>query len=58
MRVGRLRFVVFGKNAPHDIFVKLDAEGERDDVCDAWTPITGIALLQFGDGSDKFPGRL
>ena len=49
---------MFGKNAPHDIFVKLDAEGERDDVCDAWTPITGIALLQFGDGSDKFPGRL
>ncbi len=38
--------VKFSKNTPHDIFVDLNAERERDDVCDARRPIAGIALLQ------------
>jgi hypothetical protein len=46
---------VFGKNSSDDIFVDLNAERERDNVCDAWTAIVGIALLQLDDGSDEFP---
>jgi len=55
LRVAWLRLEVFGKNSSDDIFVDLNAERERDDVCDAWTAIVGIALLQLDDGSDKFP---
>ena len=44
---------MFGKNAPHDIFVYLDAEGEYYAVCDARATTAGIALLQVDDGSDE-----
>ena len=43
------------RRTPHDVLVDLDAESERDDVCDAWTAIAGITLLQFDEGRDEFP---
>jgi hypothetical protein len=46
-----------GENTSDDIFVDLNAEDEGDDVCDAWTAIAGIALLQFDDCSEEYPGR-
>ena len=55
MRVAWLWLVVLGKNTSDDIFVDFDAESERDDVCDSWTTVAGIALLQIDDGIDKFP---
>ena len=55
MCVAWLWLVVFGKNAPHDVFVNLEAESEGDDVCDTWTAVTWIALLKLYDRSDEFP---
>lgn len=34
------------------VFVDLGAEGERDDVREAWTTIAGITLFQLDNGVD------
>jgi hypothetical protein len=48
---------VFGKNSSDDIFVDLDPESERDDVCDARTTKSRVALLKLNDGCNEFPRR-
>ena len=48
---------VIGEYASNDILIDIDAEGERDDVGDAWTAESGIASFQFHDGGDELLRR-
>lgn len=55
MHLARPGLAVFGKDTTHDIFVDLNAESERDDVCNAWITKAGVSLLQFNDSRDELP---
>ena len=51
--IGALGFQCCQNSADH-IFVDLDAKGLGQVLCDLWAAKTGIALLEFTDGSDEF----
>ena len=53
----RLGSKVFGKHAPHDIFVDLDAKGVSDLLGDADTTELRIAVLHLDDGRDELRAR-
>ena len=48
---------MFGKYAPHDIFVDLDGKGVSDLMGDADTTKLRIAVLHLDDGRDELRAR-
>jgi hypothetical protein len=48
---------MFGKYAPHDIFVDLDAKGVSDLLGDTNTTELRIAVLHLDDGRGELRGR-
>ena len=50
------RAIVLGQHSPDDILVELDAEGPRDDQCDAPAAEAWIAPLQFDGRVDELRG--
>src|SRR5664279_1460656 len=46
--------VVCGQNSADHILVKFEAKGLGQVLGDLWAAKTGIALLEFTDGSDQF----
>ena len=53
----RLGIKMFSQNPAYDVFVDLEAEGERNLLGNSRAAPTGIAALHFKDGIDQFFAR-